>query len=239
MVEVRSLEGPQGAPTVKRRALIVGSEAEREVLLRIGTEERRRLRRDLHDWLGPLLTGVALTTDAAFNMIEDDPDQARTFLRRARNELSEAMDEMRRLVADLPPAALDDLGLAQAIERHSARIPSLEVTVHCDGPIPHLPAAVGTAAYLIIIEALNNAARHSNAQHARVGLRMTTVLAVEVTDDGHGPRQWTDGNGLTSMRERAAELGGAISFGPTQPVGGRVMVRLPVEVEHVDPCARR
>lgn len=208
------------------------------LLVEACVEERRRLRRDLHDWLGPVLTGVALTTDAAHNLVHADPDRARDLLLQARNDLSETIDEIRRMIEDCIPAALDHLDLVEAIARQAEHLPMVAVTVSSNGPLDGLPGIVAVAAYWIAIEALHNVARHSDARRASVDLRIGACLEVEITDDGHGLRQWTTGVGLTSMRERAAEVGGTVSFGPTGG-GGRVLGQLPTGSDHGHPGPRR
>ncbi|MFI0479170.1 sensor histidine kinase [Actinomadura sp. 9N215] len=198
----------------------------RQALVTAREEERRRLRRDLHDGLGPVLTGVAFKADAAGNLLDSDPASARALIAELR---AEAIDDIRRLVHDLRPPALDDFGLAGAIRQRAAQLerPDLAVRVEADG-LPALPAAVEAAAYRIAVEALTNAVRHSGAARVDVRIRADGRLCVEVADDGTGPgREWRPGVGIRSMRERAAELGGTCTAGPG-PGGGRVTAALPL-----------
>jgi signal transduction histidine kinase len=198
----------------------------RERIVTAREEERRRLRRDLHDGLGPLLTGVALTADAAANVSSSDAEQAAALLASVRTETRTAIAEVRRLVDDLRPRALDELGLVGAVELRAAASGDVDVTVTA-GPLGELPAALEVAAYRIATEGLTNVLRHSDARRAEVRLcRDADVLVVEVLDDG-STGEWGTGVGTTSMRERAEELGGTCVSGPS-PDGGRVRAELPL-----------
>lgn len=204
----------------------------RERLVTAREEERRRLRRDLHDGLGPLLTGVALAADAAANLAERDPRQSRDLLAGVRADTRAAIAEIRRVVEDLRPPALAELGLAGALQARAAQTvrradgTPLQVTVDAAYGA-ELPAAIEVAAYRIATEALNNAVRHSAASSVRLRVRADEDLLVEVTDDGPPDGEWHPGIGITAMRERAAELGGACEAGPS-PEGGAVRARLPL-----------
>ncbi len=204
----------------------------RERLVNAREEERRRLRRDLHDGLGTLLTGVVLSADAAANTASSQPGESAALLATVRTDLRAAVHEVRRLVDDLRPVAVDDLGLVAALEVRAAQAvrladgAPLEVTVETDLDGP-LPAALEVAAYRIATEALTNIVRHSTASRARirVGVR-DGALEVEVRDDGT-TQQWGSGVGTMSMRERAEELGGTCERGPG-PGGGLVRAVIPI-----------
>jgi two-component system, NarL family, sensor kinase len=200
-------------------------------------EERRRLRRDLHDGLGPVLTGIAFKADAARNLLSADPARADALLDQLRADTTAAIGDIRRLVYGLRPPALDDLGLIGSLRQQSARLAQRpdgsSVAVRLDAPedLPPLPAAVEVAAYRIITEAMTNAARHSGATSitVRLALRGGEGLSIEVSDDGTAPgSSWQAGFGLISMRERAAELGGSCEAGPGPDGGGRVTASLPL-----------
>jgi two-component system NarL family sensor kinase len=226
------LSGPLAvavAATVASRELQIS----REHLVTAREEERRRLRRDLHDGLGPLLTGVALAADAAGNVRESHPEEARSLLRGVRADTRTAIAEVRRLVDDLRPSALDELGLVAALEVRAAQTvrradgAALHATVEA-GRLGALPAAVEVAAYRIATEALTNVVRHSGA--GRVVIRLTpaeSTLCLEVLDDGPAETSWTAGVGMSSMRERAEELGGTCLVGPGEH-GGAVRAQLPL-----------
>jgi len=206
----------------------------REQIVAAREEERRRLRRDLHDGLGPTLGGVALRIDAARNVGAQKPQEADKLLKQAREDVTSAVADVRRLVHDLRPPALDDVGLLGAVRQQAARLraPGLTVTVDGDAGLDGLPAAVEVAAYRIASEALTNVARHASATTCQVRLAITDgALVVEVIDDGVGIRAGTpSGVGLVSLRERAAELGGDCRIECPDGRGTTVLARLPMGV---------
>ena len=207
-----------------RASLLAGEVQESRERLVLGREDdRRRIRRDLHDGLGPALGGVALRLQAADNAVETDPARARELVTLARTELREALDDVRRLVHDLRPPALDDLGLAAAVRQQAERVRP-EVDVVFADELAGLPAGVEVAAYRIVSEALANVVKHAAADHAEVRLVLTgTALDVEVRDDGRGiGPDVTAGVGLHSLRERAEELGGHCEV-TCPPEGGTVV----------------
>jgi len=204
-----------------------------ERLVTAREEERRRIRRDLHDGLGPVLAGIAMQLDAARRLMRSDPDAGDRLLRRLREQTQAAIADIRRLVYDLRPPALDDLGLTGALAQHAASCSTpggLQVSIDADPGLPALPAATEVAAYRIAAEAVTNVTRHAGARTATVTLTTGDgMLRVEVTDDGRGagpgPRA---GVGLTSMRERAEELGGSCTVAPRPGGGTIVSARLPL-----------
>ncbi|MGZ5404556.1 MAG: sensor histidine kinase [Nocardioides sp.] len=219
----------QAAIAIRTSLLAVELQEGRERLVLGREDDRRRIRRDLHDGLGPVLGGVALRLDAADNAVESDPGRARELVRLARAEVREALDDVRRLVHDLRPPALDDLGLEAALRQQAERVRSeLVVTVRADD-VSGLPAGVEVAAYRIASEALTNVVKHAGAAHAELRLAVDgQALVVEVRDDGRGIEEDVSaGVGLLSLRERAEELGGYCEV--TCPPGGgtRVLAWLP------------
>jgi two-component system, NarL family, sensor kinase len=197
-------------------------------------EERRRLRRDLHDGLGPTLAGIGLGIDAVTDLIQNDPDLARTILADLKRETTGAVDDVRRLVYDLRPPALDELGLLGAVrqqtERLAARHGGLDIRVEAPQHLANLGAATEVAAYRIAIEAVANAARHGHARHCAVRFATNGMLSVEIVDDGDGIAPGTrPGVGLGAMHERAAELGGECTVYRLTPAGTRVLALLPLD----------
>lgn len=196
-------------------------------------EERRRLRRDLHDGLGPRLSGIAFTSDAVRNTLRADPDAAEQLLSALRKETVTAIEDIRQLVYAMRPPALDELGLIPALRQQvqALRTPQglpMRVDLTPDDLLP-VPAAVEVAAYRIVGEALTNAARHSGSTTASVHLTLDErCLVIEVRDAGRRATQWHAGVGLASMRERAAELGGTMSAEPETSGGGCVRAVLPL-----------
>jgi signal transduction histidine kinase len=167
--------------------------------------------------------------DAAGNAVDSDPESARVLIRQARTEVRDALDDVRRLVHDLRPPALDDLGLRAALEQQAHRVsPEVAVTVDVSG-VGGLPAAVEVAAYRIVSESLNNVVKHAQASSATVRLREAGgALEVEVRDDGRGiAEEVTAGVGLLSLRERAEELGGRCEVSCPSGGGTRVWAWLP------------
>jgi signal transduction histidine kinase len=194
---------------------------ERMVLAR--EEERRRIRRDLHDGLGPALSGIVFRLESARLLVDRDPAAAKSHLEQTTGHLRDVVADVRRLVHDLRPPALDDRGLVGALAQLAESQP-YETTIEAEG-LATLPAALEVAAYRIAAEALTNAARHADASACR--LRLAVVgeeLVVEVSDDGRGiPVERQSGVGLMSMRERADELGGRSEV--VCPPGGGTVVR--------------
>jgi signal transduction histidine kinase len=145
-----------------------------------------------------------------------------------------AVTDIRRLVYELRPPALDDLGLVGALRDQAARSAQggLQVDVEAPAPVDPLPAAVEVAAYRIGVEALTNVVRHAQASNCTIQVRRERDLVIEISDDGRGlPRDLPRGIGLRSMRERAGELGGSCVIA-TRPEGGtRVAVHLPLAEE--------
>ena len=203
----------------------------RERLVATREEERRRLRRDLHDGLGAQLAGLNIQAGALRRLIPCDPDAADELVVELRGELRSAIADIRRLVYDLRPPALDDLGLVEALrrlaERYGSKNEPLRVVVEAPLDLPHLPAAVEVAVYRITHEALTNVARHARAHSCIVQLAVDEEVALEIVDDGVGiPAGRKAGVGLSSMRERASELGGSCVVQSTQEGGTKVLVRL-------------
>jgi signal transduction histidine kinase len=215
------------ASAVQATALSRQLQASREHIVAATEDERRRLHRELHDGLGPTLTGVAFKADAAGNLADTDPLTSRRLLAELRADIGEAIADVRRVVLGLRPPTLDEVGLIGALRRQADGLP---LTITVDGPatLPPLPAAVEVAALRIAVEALNNAARHAGGRTAQVSVRVDDALHVVVTDDGSRREPWLAGVGLTSIRERVAELGGTCACGPTD-AGGRVDATLPLQ----------
>lgn len=206
-------------------------------------EERRRLRHELHDSLGPILAGISLGLHAARRVMHTDAEQADQLVTHLEQELQAAIGEVRRLFEALRPPALDQLGLVPAIREHidilatrmrtdedSPQQVSFELNV--SGDLASLPAIVEVAAYRIVCEALTNVARHSCARTCTVTLKRDKGLRVEVVDDGIGiSGRRGRGLGLGSMRERAAELGGTFVIDAPARGGTRIIARLPIQPE--------
>jgi two-component system, NarL family, sensor kinase len=194
----------------------------------VAEDERRRLRRELHEGLGPSLTGVATRLDACCNIIGSDADRVAALLPSIRADVGRALDDLRQVVYGLRPPALDELGLLGALEEHVART---GMPVHVDVPpaLPELPAAVEITAFRVVAEALSNVVRHAHATHCRLNISVGEHLTIQVDDDGRAEGPWRLGVGLAEMRDRVAEMGGTFDAGATT-TGGRVQVRLPLSL---------
>jgi signal transduction histidine kinase len=207
----------------------------RERLVLAREEERRRLRRDLHDGLGPRLAGLTLKLETARNRLAHDP-LAGTLLSDLIVQTQEAVADIRRLVYALRPPALDELGLIPTLQE---QIPlysdqgqhELHVSLETPESLPPLAAAVEVAIFRIVQEALTNVVRHSHASRCVVRLALHEqegLLELEVEDNGRGlAPERSAGVGLTSMRERAEELGGTCDVRRGGSGGTCVQVRLP------------
>jgi len=195
-------------------------------------EERRRLRRELHDELGPTLAAVALRIDAAReDVAEGDTAAAAAALDDARAEVRAVLAQVRGIARDLRPPALDSLGLVGAVRQQvetltAAGGPRVEVHADVAGP---LPAAIEVAAFRIVVEAVSNVVRHASAGRAVVRLWIDhDLLRIEVADDGLGREPGALGVGTQAMYERAAEVGGELSIEAGIDGGTVVSASLPV-----------
>jgi len=232
-VHVLRIVAPLLAQTLRATTLARDLQESRGTAITAIEDERRRLRRDLHDGLGPPLTGVAFSADAARNHLPTDTKAADALLARLRDDTSGAIAEVRRLVEGLRPATLDELGLVAAVRQHAASLHSAEgrpLTVTIDTPdaLPDLSAAAEVAAYRIVVESLTNVARHATATTVEVSISADDgVLHVSVHDDGTSSRRWKPGVGLSSMRERAEQVGGSVVAAAHRD-GGRVDAVIPI-----------
>jgi len=210
----------------------------RERLVTTREEERRRLRRDLHDGLGPQLAGLALKLETLRNRLKDDP-LADSLLADLAKRTYDATADIRRLVYELRPPTLDELGLVSALREGAMQYSQqgangVYVTFDAPEGLPPLPAAVEVAVYRIAQEALTNVLRHADARTCLVHLSLdesAALLCLEVKDDGRGmPIERRAGVGLNSMRERAEELGGSFMVTSGSTRGTHLTVHLPCRV---------
>ncbi len=202
----------------------------RERLVLAREEERRRLRRNLHDNIGPTLAALSLMARSVRNLIEQDPPAAQEQMNELREQIQSVITDIRRVVYDLRPPALDELGIIPAIREQASLFSTggLQVSVDAPDEMPALPAAVEVAVYRIVMEALTNVERHAHARLCHIQLSVSEKVRIEVVDDGIGiPVDHRAGVGIASMRERVAELGGSLAI--ESPVGGgtRVLALLP------------
>jgi len=203
----------------------------RERLVTTREEERRRLLRDLHDGLGPQLATLTVKVGAAQNLLRTDPDGANHLLDQVRAESQKAIMEIRRVVNDLRPSALDQLGLLSALREFVAQNQAggTKITLHTPDVLPPLPAAVEVATYRIVTEAITNTVRHAQARVCTIHLETDETMNLKIDDDGNGlAENYQSGVGLSSMRERAVEIGGSFEIQSKPGQGTRLAVRLPI-----------
>lgn len=195
-------------------------------------EERRRLRRDLHDGLGPVLASQGLKLATARQLVREKPDAAERLLDEVMSQSENTVAEVRRLVYALRPPTLDELGLVDAIREHVdvvAANSGLQITVAAPASLPEIPAAVEVAAFRIVQEALNNVIRHAQARCCTLAIVSDASLHIRIEDDGVGlPAAVHSGVGLHSMRERAIEVGGVCTVANRGAGGVIVQVSLPL-----------
>ncbi|MGY1913978.1 histidine kinase [Blastococcus sp. SYSU DS0973] len=215
--------------------LVTNLERSRDRLVTAREEERRRIRRDLHDGLGPQLASAVMALDVASRALGQEQGRVAPLVTTARDQLQEAVADVRRIVHGLRPPALDDLGLLGALQAAGPALPPEtdgppHIRIEGGGPLDGLPAAVEVAAFRITQEAMTNAIRHADAQHITVRLTgRPDAVSVDVVDDGRGcPDDAAPGLGLQSMRDRATELGGSCQVAPAPGGGTRVSAVLPL-----------
>jgi signal transduction histidine kinase len=221
--------------TAELHRLTLDLQRSRERMVLAREEERRRLRRDLHDGLGPRLASLTLKLETARNRLAHDP-LADPLLSDLITHTQEAVADVRRLVNALRPPALDELGLLPALHEQVLQYSDLgdhaiHISLEAPADLPPLPAAVEVALFRIAQEALTNVVRHAQASRCVVSLALCErgqALELTITDNGHGlPPIRGMGVGLASMRERAEELGGTCEIEALPARGTCIRVRLP------------
>lgn len=188
--------------------------------------ERHRIAAELHDEVGQSLTAIMITLDRA----DRRPAQIREGLAEARETARRTLDDVRRIVRDLRPEALDDLGLERALETLSDRVAShtgMAVDLSLEEGLPPLDEDAELVIYRVAQEAMTNAVRHGNPSHLTVTMACEGPdVVLEVSDDGRGFSGLRPGNGIQGMRERALLVGGRLQLGPRS--GGGTELRLAV-----------
>ena len=221
---------PQVAAAVHAVGLSQELQLARQRIVQLREEERRRIRRDLHDGLGPALAGLTFTLEAVRNLTGSDLQRADELLVSATEQVQTMIGDVRQLIYGLRPPALDQLGLAASLRGLATQesSPGTSVTIDAPNSMPPLPAAVEVAAYWIAQEALTNVKRHAHAQHCSVRVAVEpTTLRLEIADNGAGLSIGSSGIGLHTMKERAAEVGGTCEIGDRTGGGTLVLASLP------------
>jgi signal transduction histidine kinase len=208
----------------------------REGLVNTREEERRRLRRDLHDGVGPQLAALMLELETAGDLVSDN-HEASALMAKLSKRAREIVSDVRHSVHALRPPALDELGLVEALKEGAIQYGPAGLRVSVDNPqdLSHLPAAVEVACYRIVQEALANVVRHAGASRCSIRLILDEdagALSVEVEDDGRGIRDYDSiGVGMISMRERTEELGGWCTVESVEGGGTLVRALLPFQTK--------
>ncbi|GAA2364173.1 hypothetical protein Cme02nite_33480 [Catellatospora methionotrophica] len=193
-------------------------------------EERRRLRREIHDGLGPTLASASMRLELSRSLIGTDPAAAERILADLADIHRAAVGDIRQIIDGLRPTVLDHLGLPAALRELVDRLGGgVRTRLDCAIGTDAIPAAVEVAAYRIVSEALTNVVRHAAADNCAVRVWRDGDLHIEVTDDGRGMApDYRPGVGVTSIRERCLELGGRAVFAAATPHGTVVRCRLPI-----------
>jgi signal transduction histidine kinase len=202
-------------------------EASRARIVAAGDEERRKLERNLHDGAQQRLVSLSLSLRLAQGRIRTDPEGTARLLDASREELAQALEELRELARGIHPAVLTDRGLDAALEALAARAP---LPVEIDGPTGELPAQVEAAAYYVVSEALANVTKYAQASAVEVKVeRQNGIAVVEVADDGVGGADPLRGSGLRGLADRVASLSGKLEIDSPPGAGTRVRAEIPLE----------
>jgi signal transduction histidine kinase len=242
----------QGVKQAMEIQLLLGDlQQTREQLIFAREEERRSMRRNLHDDIAPRLAAMRLTASLVVDWIRKDPRKAIDIMEKYKQDIGDTVEEIRSIVYDLRPQALDELGLIGAIRqridqiRHIQQVRDitdtapLDVELRAPEQLPILPAAIEVGAYRIATEALVNVVKHSQADACIISVALDQIdgyMIIEVTDNGVGlasrqPGADTKGGlGLFSIKERAEELGGTCLIEQAGSGGTHIMARLPLRI---------
>jgi signal transduction histidine kinase len=202
-------------------------QASRARIVAAGDDERRKLERNLHDGAQQRLVSLSLSLRLAQNRVHSDPEGAEQLLDAAREELAQALEELRELARGIHPAVLTDRGLDAALEALAARS---QLPIEISGPAGNLPAQVEAAAYYVVSEALANVTKYAQASAVEVKVaRMNGIAVVEVADDGVGGADPLRGSGLRGLADRVASLSGKLEVESPPGVGTRVRAEIPLE----------
>jgi signal transduction histidine kinase len=229
LIESIAHQAGAAAQTVRLNAELIRS---RTQIVNEREDERLRIRRDLHDELGPLLASQVLKLAAARQVLRAKPEKAEILLDEIVQQSQQTVADVRRLVHGLRPPALDQLGLVEAIRdlvRNESRGLNFDVSAPAGG-LPSLPAAVEVNAYRIVLEAMSNTVKHAHANHCAIKFGFeTNMLVIHIEDDGVGmPKEYRAGVGLRSIRARAEEIGGELYMESLDPHGLHLIARLPI-----------
>ena len=203
-------------------------EASRQRIVAAGDAARRKLERNLHDGAQQRLVSLSLSLRLAQNQVAKSPARADELLEASREELMQALEELRELARGIHPAVLTDRGLEAALEALAGRA-ALPVEIDCI-PDVELPPPVEAAAYYVVSEALANITKYSGASAVKVSIGQVDGYAlVEVADDGVGGADPTRGSGLSGLSDRVASLNGKLVIDSPPGAGTRIRAEIPLE----------
>ena len=203
-------------------------EASRQRIVAAGDAARRKLERNLHDGAQQRLVSLSLSLRLAQNQVAKSPARAEELLEASREELMQALEELRELARGIHPAVLTDRGLEAALEALAGRA-ALPVEIDCI-PDVELPPPVEAAAYYVVSEALANITKYAGASAVKVSIGQVDGYAlVEVADDGVGGADPTRGSGLSGLSDRVASLNGKLVIDSPPGAGTRIRAEIPLE----------
>ena len=229
---VTGLDGEQlvlisGDDVTLRRIQEEEIRASRSRLVQAGDEARQRLERNLHDGAQQRLVALAVSLRLAESKLHADPDAAAAVLAGAREELTQALEELRELARGIHPALLTDRGLAVALD---SLVQRATIRVELEAPTERLPPAVEAAAYYVAAEALTNVAKYADATTARIRVSegLSGCVVVEVSDNGVGGADPAAGTGLRGLADRVAALDGTLTIYSPPGEGTRIVAEIPL-----------
>jgi len=203
-------------------------QASRARIVAAGDEERRRLERNLHDGAQQRLVSLSLSLRLAQTQLQKNPEVAEQLLDSAREELSQALEELRELARGIHPAILTDRGLDAALEALASRVP---LPVEIERSETSLPPPVEAAAYYVVSESLANVAKYAQASFVRVKVAQLNGAAyVEVSDDGVGGADPAQGSGLRGLADRVGALNGTLEVESRPGEGTTIRAEIPLGV---------
>jgi signal transduction histidine kinase len=208
-----------------------------ERLISAQEEERRRIARELHDEAGQALTMIMMDLSRAMGALPSEAEEAKERLSQSRRLTEQTLDELRKLIYDLRPEVLDQLGLIPALRSYAKsrlEAENIKTTFHFEGLKERLSPQVETTLFRIIQEAVTNIIRHASASNVSVDVvRKYSFVAATIIDDGKGfdveaaleaPESW----GLRGIRERVAVVGGDLSIESKPLQGTRIRFEIPL-----------
>lgn len=218
---------------IATRTALLSSELQRsrEKLVSAREEERRRLRRDLHDGLGSNLASISMKLAIAIDQCDSQSPKAVSMLVGVQHQLDGAIADIRQLVYALRPPSLDEFGLLFSLRELAAQLqqPNFRIVFQSPESLPPLMAAVEVAVYRIVQEAITNALKHSQGSACHIRLSVDEVLRIEISDDGTGVSKASrKGVGIRSMRERAEELNGRFAMNEASYAGTQIEIEFPL-----------